>query len=199
MPTLLSHYQRGAHLKGGVLVAMFLAGCTTSASVPAPSPPVPAMIEPNTAQPAALPVVRYGRYTLIDLTPTDEQRDLMRQVVDVSIPATANATVGDALRYVLQRSGYQLCNDETAPTPALYTLPLPAAHQHLGPLTLREALTILAGPRWTLQVDERTRQVCFTPLSDAPSDPPSPPLSDANAASGAFTATPTQPSDGDQP
>ncbi|WP_080380886.1 PFGI-1 class ICE element type IV pilus protein PilL2 [Burkholderia pseudomallei] len=199
MSTLLSHFQRGACVTGGVLVAVFLAGCATSASVPTPSPPVPAMIEPNTAQPPAIPVVRYGRYTLIDLTPTDEQRDLMRQVVDVSIPATANATVGDALRYVLQRSGYRLYDDGTAPTPTLYALPLPAAHQHLGPLTLHDALTILAGPRWTLQVDERTRQVCFAPLSDAPSVPSLPPPSDADAASGALTAAPAQPADGDQP
>lgn len=199
MPTLLSHFQRGAHLTASMLVAMFLAGCATSASVPAPSTPLPAMVEPSTAPPAALPVVRYGRYTLIDLTPIDEQRDLMRQVVDVSIPATANATVRDALRYVLQRSGYRLCDDGTAPTPTLYALPLPAAHQHLGPLTLHDALTILAGPRWTLQVDERTRQVCFAPLSDAPSDPSSPPPSDADAASGALTVAPAQAADGDQP
>ncbi|MDY7815205.1 PilL N-terminal domain-containing protein [Burkholderia pseudomallei] len=199
MPTLLSHFQRGSHVAGGVLVAILLAGCATSASVPAPSTSLPAMIEPSTAPAGALPVVRYGRYTLIDLTPTDEQRDLMRQVVDVSIPATANATVGDALRYVLQRSGYRLCDDGTAPAPSLYALPLPAAHQHLGPLTLHDALTVLAGPRWTLHVDERTRQVCFAPLTDTPSDLPSPPPSDPDMASGALPATLAQPSDGDQP
>lgn len=104
-------------------------------------------------------MVRYGRYTLVELAPPAAQRDLLLQVVDVAMPKEARATVGDGLRHLLQRSGYRLC--ETAQTSGLYALPLPAAHLHLGPLTLRDALLTLAGPAWDLEVDDHIRQVCF--------------------------------------
>src|SRR5215472_16876626 len=65
----------------------------------------------TSADPTA--VVRYGRYTLVELT-SSGQEDLMQQIVDIAIPASLPSTVGDALRYVLLRSGYQLCqgNDD---------------------------------------------------------------------------------------
>lgn len=91
-----------------------------------------------------------------------EQEDLMQQIVDIAIPASLPATVGDALRYVLERSGYRLCQGN-ADTDALNALPLPAAHLHLGPLKLHEALQILIGPARELTVDEVTREVCIRP------------------------------------
>ncbi|MER0927365.1 PilL N-terminal domain-containing protein, partial [Pseudomonas aeruginosa] len=105
-------------------------------------------------------LLRYGRYTLVELAPTAAQRDLLLQTIDVSMPEDARATVGDGLRHVLKRSGYQLCETPRAVT-ELYALPLPAAHLHLGPMTLRDALLTLAGPAWELHADERARQICF--------------------------------------
>ena len=122
--------------------------------------PVPATITPEPAASSDLtPVVRYGRYTLVELVPEPAQRDLMRQVVEVVIPPSLDTNVGDALRHVLRRSGYRLC--DTADATALYALPLPAAHLHLGPLMLRDALLTLAGPAWDVSVDDGARQVCF--------------------------------------
>lgn len=83
----------------------------------------------------------------------------MLQIVDASIPDTLHASVGDALRYVLRRSGYQLCAGRE--TDALDALPLPAAHYQLGPLQLRDALLALAGPARTLHVEHAARRVCF--------------------------------------
>lgn len=111
-------------------------------------------------------VVRYGRYTLVELMPEQEQHDLMAQVVDVTMPLSqgmSETTVGQAIRYVLLRSGYQLCD-------ALNTfdaLPLPLAHTHLGPMQLRDALMVLAGPAWELNIDEMARQVCFVSRLDS--------------------------------
>ena len=139
-----------------LLLAALAAGCATP---PAPSP-VPAEVAVPAPEPEYVPVVRYGRYTLVELTPTAAQQDLLLQVVDVSIPGTLHASVGDALRHVLQRSGYQLCSG--GDTDALGSLPLPAAHHHLGPLQLRDALLTLAGPARTLHVDHSTRSVCFS-------------------------------------
>ena len=151
--------------------AILLSGCATSAAPPtsalaedAPALraalPVPATINPDPAVSSDLtPVVRYGRYTLIELVSEPAQRHLMRQVVEVVIPPSLDANVGDAMRHVLRRSGYRLC--DTADATALYALPLPAAHLHLGPLMLRDALLTLAGPAWDVSIDDGARQVCF--------------------------------------
>lgn len=110
-----------------------------------------------------IPVVREGRYTLVELLPGADQEDLMQQIVDVTIPPTLTATVGDAVRYLLLRSGFTLCHDPEIRV--LDNLPLAAADLHLGPMTLEEALRVLVGPGWKLKVNEMRRQVCFTPLS----------------------------------
>lgn len=151
----------------GAALGLLLQGCT-----PLPSDPESALSDaPPVRSPAPVPeqdllVVRQGRYTLVEQGPELAQRNLMRQVVDVSIPTGADRTVGDALRYVLIRSGFSLC--ETPEAARLYALPLPAAHLQLGPLPLRDALQTLAGPAWTLQVDSLARHVCFAPAPTHP-------------------------------
>ncbi|CAM5214885.1 MULTISPECIES: PFGI-1 class ICE element type IV pilus protein PilL2 [Alcaligenaceae] len=169
------------HLIGvSLLAAALLSGCATRTAPQAPASIVEASpaSEPNT--PEFVPVVRYGRYTLVELAPMAAQRDLLAQVIDVTMPEDARATVVDGLRHVLKRSGYQLC--ETASAAAdLYALPLPAAHLHLGPMTLRDALLTLAGSAWELRTDDLTRQVCFdraaAPARVEPA--PEPPVAEA--------------------
>lgn len=143
-----------------LLAAALTAGCATA---PSPPPSTSSHAAQSVAPPPAdVQVVRYGRYTLVELAPTEAQRNLMLQVVDVVVPDTLHATVGDALRHVLQRSGYQLCSGPQ--TDALNALPLPAAHYQLGPIALRDALLTLAGPAWELHTDDGARRVCFSPV-----------------------------------
>ena len=104
--------------------------------------------------------LRYGRYTLVSTEPTTEQRNLLAQIVDVSIPSHLNPSIQEAMHYVLQRSGYSLC-PAAEPVKILFTRPLPAAHYRLGPISLRNALQVLAGPAWQLTSDEVSRSVCF--------------------------------------
>ena len=104
--------------------------------------------------------LRYGRYTLVSTEPTTEQRDLLAQIIEVNIPSSLTPSVQDALQYVLQRSGYSLCPDAAA-VKVLFTRSLPAAHYRLGPISLRSALQVLAGPAWQLKTDEVGRSVCF--------------------------------------
>lgn len=141
-----------------------LSGCTTTPATPdhieAPPDEIASVLDQG-----LVPVARYGRYTLIELVSQPAQRDLLQQAVEITIPPTLDATVGDAMRHVLLRSGYRLCDGTEAA--ALYALPLPAAHLHLGPLLLRDALLVLAGPAWALSVDDRTREVCFNRSADA--------------------------------
>lgn len=149
----------------GLLIAVLSAGCATSRVAPSAIAQAP----DGRAQPLQdgwIPVARYGRYTLVELVPEASQQDLLLQVIDVSMPATLPATVGDAMRYVLLRSGYRLCDADTE-VRTLYALPLPAAHQRLGPLVLRDALLTLAGSAWDLQIDDAARRVCFVPRADA--------------------------------
>ncbi|WP_175687265.1 PilL N-terminal domain-containing protein [Burkholderia multivorans] len=155
---LFRHFDRGSLLGLlGLLGSLLVGGCATTPPPAPPEAPVVAAPEPS---PGFIPVVRQGRYTLVEMVPEPGQRDLMQQVVDIAIPSTFDATVGDALHYVLLRSGYRLC-DSTAAA-ALNALPLPAAHLRLGPLALRDALLVLAGPAWDLSIDETNRQVCFS-------------------------------------
>ena len=104
--------------------------------------------------------LRYGRYTLVSTEPTTEQRDLLAQIIDVSIPSNLNPSVQEAMHYVLQRSGYSLC-PAAEPVKILFNRPLPAAHYRLGPISLRSALQVLASPAWQLTIDEVSRSVCF--------------------------------------
>ncbi|WP_412461756.1 TcpQ domain-containing protein [Pseudomonas sp. SC11] len=151
-------------------LAAFIAGCATQK---AEQPPKPAFdssrnpewlspdIYPNGASPEKEPVVRYGRYTMVSTQPDASQRDLMAQIIDVTIPSSMNPSVRDAMLYVVDRSGYALCPPSAQHVNILYTRPLPAAQYKLGPMTLRNTLQVLAGPAWQVKVDEVNRQVCF--------------------------------------
>ena len=146
-----------------VLAVMLLGACASSTDKAAIAPaPVPVSSDTH-------PVLRQARYTLVELRPELAQHELQRQIIDLRIPATSDSSVGDALRYVLLRSGYRLCEGDAALT-ALWALPLPAAHLRLGPLELRKALQLLVGEGWQLAVDEQTRQVCFV-AAPFPSEP----------------------------
>ena len=119
-------------LVGSIAIAG-LTGCATP-SQPSVPPVAPASVTIALSPAPATPVVRYGRYTLVELTPRDDQRDLMEQVIDVAIPAPAHATLGDALHYVLQRSGYRLCGDHPDLNNTLFVLPFPARAPGTGHL-----------------------------------------------------------------
>ncbi|MBV2218157.1 MAG: integrating conjugative element protein pill, pfgi-1, partial [Diaphorobacter sp.] len=111
----------------GLLAAALASGCATTTAPLVPNAIEEVSTAPEPEAPEFIPVVRYGRYTLVELAPMAAQRDLLVQTIDVSMPEDARATVGDGLRHVLKRSGYQLCETAHAVT-ELYAQPLPAAH-----------------------------------------------------------------------
>ncbi|MFY3701365.1 PilL N-terminal domain-containing protein [Achromobacter xylosoxidans] len=159
-----------------MLVAVLVSGCATTAVPLEMGSTEDVSVTSAPEAPEYIPVVRYGRYTLVELAPTAAQRDLLLQTINVTMPEGVGATVGDGLRHVLKRSGYGLCQTAHALI-ELYALPLPAAHLHLGPMTLRDALLTLAGPAWELHADDRARQICFEQpgdraIAEHPSEPP---------------------------
>ena len=106
--------------------------------------------------------IQAGRYSLLAATPTPAQAELLATTMTVWFPERIQ-TVGEAVRYLLQRSGYRLAMAESIgpDTAALFALPLPAVHRSLGPMTLRDALETLAGPAFQLVQDPVHRLVTF--------------------------------------
>ena len=112
--------------------------------------------------------VQTGRYTIVAVGPEPAQADPLAALLTATLPQDI-ATVGDALVYLLQHSGYRLQTVDAAPAAlALYALPLPAVHRRWGPIPLREALSVLAGEAYTLTIDRMSRTVSFTPREPSP-------------------------------
>ena len=106
--------------------------------------------------------LQVGRYSTLPERPTTAQADLLAATITVSFP-TRIYTVGEAIKYLLQRSGYRLADEQAMPpaTTDLLGLPLPAVHRNLGPVTLVQALETLAGPSFHLINDPVHRLISF--------------------------------------
>jgi len=113
--------------------------------------------------------IQVGRYSLLAATPTSAQAELLSTTLSVQFPERIQ-TVGEAVRYLLQRSGYRLAQLKSLgpDTTALFALPLPAVHRSLGPITLRGALETLAGPAFHLVQDPIHRLLSFEPCAGEP-------------------------------
>lgn len=149
-----------------VLTAGLLTGCVIPPDTSSPTAVSgSAQSQPESAATTQdISVVRYGRYRLVELQANADQRDLLAQVVDITVPQAAGqqaVTVTEAMRYVLLNSGYRLCDDKSVHP--FNALPLPLAHYRLGPVMLKEALAVLAGPGWQMQVEPQRRVICFVP------------------------------------
>ncbi|NLU16664.1 MAG: pilus assembly protein PilL [Serratia liquefaciens] len=152
------------------LAALMLTGCVTQQPLQQRdiSPVTPSVTVNRNVQPVspdaygqAPEVVRYDRYLLVSTDPAAVQRDPLSQIIDIRIPASVKPTVADALRYALRQSGYSLCATGPA-NGVLYRQALPAVQYQLGPMRLRTALQVLAGPAWQLEVDDVQRVVCHS-------------------------------------
>ncbi|MEW5756465.1 MAG: pili assembly chaperone [Pseudomonadota bacterium] len=106
--------------------------------------------------------VQVGRYSTLPAMPSVAQADLLAATITVVFPARVH-TVGEAVQYVLQRSGYRLAAEEVMGSESadLLALPLPAVHRHLGPVTLAQALETLVGPAFRLIHDPVHRLISF--------------------------------------
>lgn len=108
-------------------------------------------------------MMRNGRYTIASTAPTASQRNPLGQIIQVHIPANMTPNTGDAIKYILNRSGYVLCPFDNGTLGQLYDRPLPATQYSLGPISLLNALQVIAGTAWKLKVNEASRSICFTP------------------------------------
>lgn len=103
-----------------------------------------------------------ARYSTVKPAPSLAQQDPLAAPVDSVLPASVTR-IGDAVETLLEPSGYRLSSPLAADAERaeLLNLPLPEAHRALGPLPLRTALKILAGPTFTLAEDPVHRLISF--------------------------------------
>ena len=111
---------------------------------------------------AVVPVVMTGRYSAVLPEPTDSQKNPLKTMVKIRFPKQITK-VGQAVDYLLKRSGYRLTPVQLA-DPAqriLLQLPLPEIHRDLGPMPLYRALSTLAGEPYLLVFDPVHRLIGF--------------------------------------
>lgn len=147
-----------------------LLGCSNPPPAPPPAAPATAPASQPKPQSPVPAWVREDRYTLASTRPTLEQRQPLYQLINVHIASALNANVGEALHHVLQHSGYSLCPDSPA-VARLFRRPLPAVHHDLGPISLLDALTVIGGPAWRLDIDPVDRTVCYVLRLPTPEPP----------------------------
>ncbi len=106
--------------------------------------------------------VQFGRYQTVVLQPDENQVDLLSSMVELELPEQIN-TVGQAITYLLDGSGYRLLSAKLAEPyrVLLFALPLPKAERQLGPLSLRQALELVSGPAFRLVIEPVYRLVTF--------------------------------------
>ena len=115
-----------------------------------------ASLEANAAE------VTVARYSTVQPAPSLAQRDPLAAPVVSVLPASVTR-IGEAVEILLGPSGYRLASPFAAEAERaeLLNLPLPESQRTLGPLPLRTALAILAGPAFRLVEDPVHRLISF--------------------------------------
>lgn len=127
-----------------------------SAPEPAPIPPLPTANE-----------VQVARYTTLASMPSEADAEPLAVVAKVHFPRPAVNTVGDAVRHLLLRTGYQLVAedrlDERVRT--VLALRLPDNQRVLGPYRVDAMLGVLLGRPFRLVADPASRTVAYVAVA----------------------------------
>lgn len=113
--------------------------------------------------------VTVGRYTTIDSI-SEAEVDPLAVVAQLRFPRDVVSTVGEALGYLLQRTGYAIrATDEYSNR--LFELPLPDSQRQLGPARVTSLAQAIAGNSYRLCVDRFARQIIVQATNAGPSCP----------------------------
>ncbi|NMG76844.1 hypothetical protein [Aromatoleum diolicum] len=131
--------------------------------------------------------VRLARYTTTSITLEASELNPLAAIAIVRFPRDHVRTVGDAVDYLLLRTGYRLESVDSAAR-KIFSLPLPEAHRELGPYRALTILELLVGEAYKVDASPVHRTLAIrlhpfdrpAPLSDPRSEP-------ASAESGAAT------------
>ena len=113
--------------------------------------------------------VRVARYTERVGAETAE-RDPLAIVATLRFPREIIVTVGDGLRYLLQRTGYSVVAGD-ADSEHLLALPLPESHRQLGPHRVHSLAQILVGDAFVVCASARQRIVTVKAPDEASGTP----------------------------
>jgi len=103
-----------------------------------------------------------SRYVDVLPGPTNAQKNPMHLVLPHISFKHNIQSVGQAINFLLSDTGYKLTRHHPdRRVHNLFRLSLPKIHRNMGPLTLAQALIVLAGEPWRLSVDPINRLVSF--------------------------------------
>lgn len=111
--------------------------------------------------------IQIGRYTAADASNTDEQENLLNVVIDTEVPAKI-VTVGETIDFLLMRSGFSLAPAEAqgSHVSQLLKKKLPHAHRRVGPIMLKDALSMVVGKAFWMRVDPVHRLIAFDTVEE---------------------------------
>jgi len=157
-----------------------LSGCATASSITASGNANTGSFIEKSAQSTATsdhgkpeePVddhVKLARYSTAAAEPLPDADDPLSVIAHIQFPRTQVTTVGQAVRYLLLRTGYSLVDtSQLDPSAAhLLTLPLPESDRELGTYRVRAMLAVLVGKPFTVHANPVNRTVSFVPASSA--------------------------------
>ena len=133
--------------------------------------------------------IQVNRYSFQKHSAPPHQADLLSAVIETRFPQNV-VTVGAAIDYMLERSGYRFIPTEA--TAAAMALELPAVHRSIGPLPLRTAISTVAGPAWRLRENSEKRTVWLQRLADLSGSGPLASSDSSHQEAGSSTAAAAQ-------
>jgi len=109
----------------------------------------------------AAEVVKTDRYTLVELSANDYQKDPLAVPVQITFPPTVN-TVKEAVHYSLRDSGWEFVTfPEDKALNLTLSRPLPRIHRALGLMSIRDLLQVLVGQTYKPVEDPIRRLYSF--------------------------------------
>ena len=132
-----------------------------------------------------------NRYTAISLQPSAADIYPTRIVAQVNFPRMNTKTVGEAIRYLLIRTGYDLVEESRLDPQvvALLAKRLPDSQRTLGPYPVDTMLKILIGPAFDLSTDHASRRISFHPAVPTDASVRAPGISEQRNKSDAAVAS----------
>lgn len=117
-------------------------------------------------------LTQIGRYSVVATAPTKGQVDLLSVTAAITVPKEIQ-TIGGALHWLLQDSGYRLAQETvlTDDVHAMLDLPLPAVHRRFEPMPLITVVALMVGPAFRLVQDPVHRLLAFERCDTTPSHP----------------------------
>ncbi|ODS23560.1 hypothetical protein AB835_08075 [Candidatus Endobugula sertula] len=108
--------------------------------------------------------VQTDRYTQVRVGPAPGQISPLDEITRIVLSDNFR-TVGEAIEEVLDGTGYRLRHIKDSYEKPIDTIlmsqPLPELHRRLGPITIRDALEVLAGDAWHLKENKLGRELWF--------------------------------------